>query len=46
MNRDEFFDRLLNAFKDSDIDCQELLADDGEGGIYVRFNGVEEDADA
>tara|TARA_Y100000361_G_C10909318_1_gene213143 strand:+ start:96 stop:239 length:144 start_codon:yes stop_codon:yes gene_type:complete len=40
MNRDEFFDRLWNTFKDSDVDYHELLDDDGEGGIYVQFKNV------
>ena len=40
MNRDEFFDRLWNTFKDSDVDYHELLDDDGEGGIYVLFKNI------
>ena len=40
MSRDEFFNRLFNAFKDSDVECHELLDDDGEGGIYVQFKNV------
>ena len=48
MTRDEFFNRLWEMVKDTDVDFEELLDDDGEGGVYVRFTNVrvddEEDA--
>ena len=40
MDKDEFFDKLWNLVKDSDVDFQELLDDDGEGGVYVRFSNI------
>jgi hypothetical protein len=26
--------------KDSDVDFEELLDDDGEGGVYVKFTNI------
>ena len=40
MSRDEFFNRLWNMVKDSDVEYHELLDDDGEGGIYLQFKNV------
>ena len=40
MDRDEFFDKLWNLVKDSDVEFQELLDDDGEGGVYVKFSNI------
>ena len=40
MTREEFFNRLWDTFKDTDVDFEELLDDDGEGGVFVRFANV------
>jgi hypothetical protein len=45
MDRDEFFDKLWNLVKDSDVEFQELLDDDGEGGVYVKFSNIKLDED-
>ena len=47
MTREEFFNRLWTMIKDSNVDFEELLDDDGEGGVYVKFTNItveEEDA--
>ena len=47
MTREEFFNRLWTMIKDSNVDFQELLDDDGDGGVYVKFTNItveEEDA--
>ena len=41
MTREDFFNALWQVFKDTDVDYQELLDDDGEGGVYIRFANVE-----
>ena len=41
MTREAFFDALWQMVKDTDVDYQELLDDDGEGGVYIRFTNVE-----
>jgi len=47
MNRQEFFDNLWKMVKDSNVDFEELLDDDGEGGVYVKFtNSTVEEEDA
>ena len=40
MNRDEFFNRLCEMVLETDVDFEELLDDDGEGGVFVRFSNV------
>jgi len=40
MTRDEFFDRLWEMVKDTNVDFKELLDDDGEGGVYVQFTNI------
>jgi len=40
MDRKDFFDALWHMVKDTDVDYQELLDDDGEGGVYIRFTNV------
>ena len=40
MPRDDFFNALWQMVKDTDVDYQELLDDDGEGGVYIRFTNV------
>jgi hypothetical protein len=40
MDREDFFDALWQMVKDTDVDYQELLDDDGEGGVYIRFTNV------
>jgi hypothetical protein len=40
MTREEFFNRLWDTVKDTDVDFEELLDDDGEGGVFVRFANV------
>ena len=42
MTKQEFFDRLWEMIKDSDVDFEELLDDDGEGGVYVKFTNITE----
>ena len=41
MTREEFFDALWEMVKDSNVDFQELLDDDGEGGVFVRFTNIQ-----
>ena len=40
MDREEFFDALSQMLKFTDVDYQELLDDDGEGGVYIKFTNV------
>ena len=40
MTREEFFNRLWDLVKATDVDFEELLDDDGEGGVFVRFANV------
>ena len=40
MTREEFFAALWQMVKDTDVDYQELLDDDGEGGVYIKFTNV------
>jgi hypothetical protein len=40
MKRDEFFDRLCEMVLETDVDFEELLDDDGEGGVFVRFSNI------
>lgn len=40
MDRKDFFDALWKMVENTDVDYQELLDDDGEGGVYIRFNNV------
>lgn len=40
MKRDEFFDRLCEMVLGTDVDFEELLDDDGEGGVFVRFSNI------
>ena len=42
MNRQEFFDLLWKAVKDTNVNFQELLDDDGEGSVFVKFTGIVE----
>ena len=42
MNRQEFFNLLWQAVKDTDVNFQELLDDDGEGSVFVKFTGIVE----
>ena len=41
MTREEFFGALWEMVKDSNVDFQELLDDDGEGGVFVRFTNIQ-----
>ena len=41
MTREDFFEALWKMIKDTDVDYEELLDDDGEGGVYIRFTNVE-----
>mgnify|MGYP003117586456 CR=1 FL=1 len=41
INRQEFFDLLWQAVKDTNLNFEELLDDDGEGSVFVKFTGVE-----
>ena len=43
MDRKEFFNALWEMVKDSNVDFKELLDDDGEGGVFVRFTNIQED---
>ena len=40
MKRDEFFDRLCEMVLGTDVGFEELLDDDGEGGVFVRFSNI------
>ena len=40
MTRDQFFQRLWDMVQDTDVDYEELMDDDGEGGVYVKFTNV------
>ena len=41
MDREAFFDALWQMVKDTNVDYQELMDDDGEGGVYIKFTNVE-----
>ena len=40
MTREAFFDALWQMIKDTDVNYEELLDDDGEGGVYIKFTNV------
>lgn len=41
MSRDEFFNRLRNMVKDSDIDWEEnFVGDEKEGELYIKFTNI------
>ena len=40
MDREVFFDTLWKMVENTDVDYEELLDDDGEGGVYIRFTNV------
>jgi len=48
MTKEDFFDALWQMIKDTDVDYEELMDDDGEGGVYIKFTniGTEEMDDA
>jgi len=46
MTRTEFFDALWEMVKDSNVDFEELLDDDGEGGVFVRFSNIQVEEEA
>ncbi len=41
MTREDFFAALWQMVKDTDVDYQELMDDDGEGGVYIKFTNIE-----
>lgn len=41
MTREEFFNALWDMVKDTNVDFQELLDDDGEGGVFVKFTNIQ-----
>ena len=43
MTRTEFFNALWEMVKDSNVDFEELLDDDGEGGVFVKFTNIQAD---
>ena len=44
MNREEFFNRLCNMVKDSDIDWEEnFVGDEEEGELYIKFTNIKGD---
>ena len=45
INRQEFFDLLWQAVKDTNLNFEELLDDDGEGSVFVKFTGVKNEND-
>ena len=45
MTRTEFFNALWEMVKDSNVDFEELLDDDGEGGVFVRFTNIQAEED-
>ena len=41
MSRDDFFNRLRNMVKDSDIDWEEnFVGDEKEGELYIKFTNI------
>ena len=42
MTREDFFEALWQMVKDTDVDYQELMDDDGEGGVYIKFINIED----
>ena len=44
MTREDFFEALWQMVKDTNVDYQ-VMDDDGEGGLYVRFTNIEEEDD-
>ena len=40
MKRDEFFDRLCEMVLETDVDFEELLDHDDDGGVFVRFSNI------
>lgn len=41
MSRDEFFNRLLDMVKDSDIGWEEnFVGDEEEGELYIKFTNI------
>ena len=45
MTRDEFFNALWELVKDTDVDWEEMLDDDGEGGVFVKFTNIQVEED-
>ena len=45
MTREDFFEALWQMVKDTDVDYQ-VMDDDGEGGLFVRFTNIEEEETA
>ena len=45
INRQEFFDLLWQAVKDTNLNFEELLEDDGKGSVFVKFTGVKNEND-
>lgn len=43
INRQKLFDLLWQAVKDTNLNFEELLDDDGEGSVFVKFTGVTND---
>lgn len=41
MTREEFFTALWEMCKDRYIDFEEMLDDDGEGGVFVKFTNIQ-----
>ena len=37
----EHVNTLVAGVKDTDVDYQELMDDDGEGGVYIKFTNIE-----
>ena len=46
MTRTEFFNALWEMVKDSDVDFWEMVDDDGEGSVFVRFTNIQAEKDA
>ncbi len=40
MTREDFFEALWKMVKYTEVDYQ-VMDDDGEGGLYVRFTNIE-----
>ena len=40
MDREAFFDVLWQMIVHTDVEYEELLDDDGEGGLYIKFTNV------
>jgi len=45
MTREEFFNRLWEMVKDTDVDFIELLDEDDEGSVFVQFKNIQREGE-